>query len=227
MLRYLVGIYDPKYLEFTQYTILSMDNICHFQNFVNGIATINSTCRTNCVIVDRGMWKKLYWPHWWETSYSKLLFPFILIWMKISKIALFCHYRILIWYSDPFMGTLKLKRTGRWYIYICRRVLLIFTHNLYYPYDPHPLTPMTPSTSINGSMQNCGISSALAMELQTLKTKGPQFEKFVITGGTVSCHYDNLRCRQWRQSCQINDLLFSVKCTGDTQSYTSHWYGHR
>ena len=24
------------------------------------------------------------------------------------------------------------------------------------------------------------------------------------------CHYDNLRCHQWRQSCQIDELLFSV-----------------
>ena len=29
------------------------------------------------------------------------------------------------------------------------------------------------------------------------------------TGGTVTCHYDNFWCKQWRQSCQIDDL-FSV-----------------
>ena len=44
----------------------------------------------------------------------------------------------------------------------------------------------------------------------TLKTKGRQFDNFVVTGGTVSCRHDNLRCHQWRQSCQIDDLLFSV-----------------
>ena len=35
---------------------------------------------------------------------------------------------------------------------------------------------------------------------------------FVVTGGTVSCHIDNLRCHQWWQSCQIDNLLFSVIC---------------
>ena len=40
-----------------------------------------------------------------------------------------------------------------------------------------------------------------------------QFDNVVVTGGTVSCHNDNLWCHQWRQSCQIDDLfkpLFSV-----------------
>ena len=39
------------------------------------------------------------------------------------------------------------------------------------------------------------------------------FDNIVVTGGTVSCHNDNLWCHQWRQSCQIDDLLdllFSV-----------------
>ena len=43
-----------------------------------------------------------------------------------------------------------------------------------------------------------------------LKTKGCQFDNFVVTDGTVSCHYDNLRCHQWRQNYQINNLLFSM-----------------
>ena len=30
----------------------------------------------------------------------------------------------------------------------------------------------------------------------TLKTKGRQFDNFVITGGTVSCRNDNLQCHQ-------------------------------
>ena len=34
--------------------------------------------------------------------------------------------------------------------------------------------------------------------------------QLVVTGGTVSCRNDNLRCHQWRQSCQIDNLLFSV-----------------
>ena len=44
----------------------------------------------------------------------------------------------------------------------------------------------------------------------SLETKGRQFDNFVATGGTVSCLNDNLRCHQWRQSCRIGDLSFSV-----------------
>ena len=44
----------------------------------------------------------------------------------------------------------------------------------------------------------------------SLKTKDRQFDNVVVTGGTISCHNDNLWCHQWRQSCQIDDLLFSV-----------------
>ena len=36
---------------------------------------------------------------------------------------------------------------------------------------------------------------------QTLRTKGRQFDNFVVTGGTVSCHNENLWCHQWWQSC--------------------------
>ena len=31
-----------------------------------------------------------------------------------------------------------------------------------------------------------------------------------LIGGTISCHYDNLRCYQWRQCCKIDNFLFSV-----------------
>ena len=44
----------------------------------------------------------------------------------------------------------------------------------------------------------------------TLRTKDCQFDNLVITGGTVSCHNDNLQYHQSQQSCQIDDLLFSV-----------------
>ena len=44
----------------------------------------------------------------------------------------------------------------------------------------------------------------------SLKTKDRQFDNVVITGGTVICHKGNLWCPQWRQNCQIDDLLFSV-----------------
>ena len=33
----------------------------------------------------------------------------------------------------------------------------------------------------------------------SLKTKGHQFDNFVVTGGNVSCRNDNLRCHHWRQ----------------------------
>ena len=44
----------------------------------------------------------------------------------------------------------------------------------------------------------------------SLKTKACQFDNFVVTDGIVSCHDDNLWCHQWRQSCQIDDHLFSA-----------------
>ena len=34
-----------------------------------------------------------------------------------------------------------------------------------------------------------------------MKTKDHQFDYFVVAGGTISCHYDKLRCHQWQQSC--------------------------
>ena len=43
------------------------------------------------------------------------------------------------------------------------------------------------------------------------KTKDHQFDKFVVTGGTVICHNDNLQCHQWWQCCQVDDVLLSVK----------------
>ena len=35
-----------------------------------------------------------------------------------------------------------------------------------------------------------------------------RFDDFVITGGIVGSHYDNLRCHQWWRGCQVDDLLF-------------------
>ena len=45
----------------------------------------------------------------------------------------------------------------------------------------------------------------------TLKTKYTHFDNFIVPDGTISCHGDNLRCDQWRQSYQNDDILFSVK----------------
>ena len=42
-----------------------------------------------------------------------------------------------------------------------------------------------------------------------LKRKDRQFDNFVVPGGTLRCNYNNSRCQQWRQSCQIDDLVFS------------------
>ena len=76
----------------------------------------------------------------------------------------------------------------------------------------------------SGLFSQCQYCERAAMEFQliilvynkvrcatTLKTKGCQFDNFVVTGGTVSCRNDNLRCHQWRRSCQIDNFLFSVK----------------
>ena len=35
------------------------------------------------------------------------------------------------------------------------------------------------------------------VQTSSLKTKDNQFDNFFITGGTESCHYDNLQCHQW------------------------------
>ena len=43
--------------------------------------------------------------------------------------------------------------------------------------------------------------------VETLKTKGRQLDNPAVTGGTSSCHNDNPKCHQWRQSCQIDDRL--------------------
>ena len=43
----------------------------------------------------------------------------------------------------------------------------------------------------------------------TLRAGDCQFDSFVVAGGTVSCHYDKLRCHQWWRGCRVDDLLFS------------------
>ena len=49
-----------------------------------------------------------------------------------------------------------------------------------------------------------------ALWFVALKKKCHQFDNFVVTSGTISCLYDNLRHHQWRQCCQTDDLSFSV-----------------
>ena len=43
-----------------------------------------------------------------------------------------------------------------------------------------------------------------------LKTESHHDANFVVTGGTVGCLYDNLRCHQWRQSWHYDNSRFSV-----------------
>ena len=59
-----------------------------------------------------------------------------------------------------------------------------------------------------------------------LKTKDCQFDNFVVTGCTISCHNDNLRCHQSRQSCQIDNLLFSVT-SQERYGISNHQQGFR
>ena len=40
----------------------------------------------------------------------------------------------------------------------------------------------------------------------SLMARDCQFDDFVVTGGTVSCHYDNLGCHRWWRGCQVDDL---------------------
>ena len=56
--------------------------------------------------------------------------------------------------------------------------------------------------------------------MYAMKTKCYQFNNFVVTGGTVSCREDNLRCHQWLQICQIDDLLFLVYIHTHTHTNT-------
>ena len=46
--------------------------------------------------------------------------------------------------------------------------------------------------------------------ITSLKTKGRQFDNFVVTGGTESYRNDNLRCHQSRKSCQIDKFSFTM-----------------
>ena len=41
----------------------------------------------------------------------------------------------------------------------------------------------------------------------TLRARDCQFDSFVVAGGTVSCHYDKLRCHQWWRGCRVDEWL--------------------
>ena len=67
---------------------------------------------------------------------------------------------------------------------------------------------------------SCRWTETVSMILKSLKTIGRQFDNFVVTGG--SCHHDNLRCHQWRQSCRIDNLLFSA-----IRNKSGYWFLRR
>ena len=48
----------------------------------------------------------------------------------------------------------------------------------------------------------------------------------LVTGVTVCCCNDNLQCHQWQQSCQIDNLFFSVWLgTCKTPGISFYWHG--
>ena len=52
-------------------------------------------------------------------------------------------------------------------------------------------------------------------------------QKFFVIGGTISCRYDNLRCHQWRQRCEIDDLfVFSEYSNKGLLPSTVFWLAH-
>ena len=65
--------------------------------------------------------------------------------------------------------------------------------------------------------------------VHSLKTKDRHFGNFFVTGGAVSCHYNNLQCHLWWQICLINDLFCcflwfqSTICVFVSLQYHLHW----
>ena len=53
------------------------------------------------------------------------------------------------------------------------------------------------------------LNSVWQRDTFTLKTKGHQFDNFVVIGCTVSCN-NNLRCHQWRQVVKLT--IFCFQC---------------
>ena len=43
-----------------------------------------------------------------------------------------------------------------------------------------------------------------------MKAGDRRFDDFGVAGGTMSCHYDNLRCHRWRRACRSDGPLFSM-----------------
>ena len=43
-----------------------------------------------------------------------------------------------------------------------------------------------------------------------MKAGDRRFDGFGVAGGTMSCHYDNLRYHRWRRACRSGGPLFSM-----------------
>ena len=65
--------------------------------------------------------------------------------------------------------------------------------------DMEWLTSLRPRTRMVVILRTEFSISFIEIFIVSLKTKGPQFDNFVVTGGTVSCRNDNLRRLQRRQ----------------------------
>ena len=77
-------------------------------------------------------------------------------------------------------------------------------------FDCHTMQTLVISTCPKYKMSSCPpwwIHRYVSI-IYTLKAKDRRFDNFVVTDGI--CRNDNLRCHQWRQSCRIDDLFFSV-----------------
>ena len=118
----------------------------------------------------------------------------------------------LVWISEPLketenLNTLSFSKSYDKKLYPC------YNKRLYLIYDPPPqLDSFYGYFIVVWSQLILPISFMIISQVlkqPALKTKCLQFDNIVITGGTVSCHNDNLLCHQWRQSCQIDYLFFS------------------
>ena len=47
-----------------------------------------------------------------------------------------------------------------------------------------------------------------------MKAGDRRFDDFGVAGGTMSYHYDNLRCHRWRRACRSDGPLFSMLDVG-------------
>ena len=51
-------------------------------------------------------------------------------------------------------------------------------------------------------------SASISIDIYVTETIDCQSDNSVVTGGTASCHYDNLWCHKWQQNCEMDDRFF-------------------